>query len=365
MNRWKRIHKVNFNLELWKKLYYKHQQAQFRNRLLAIKYLFQGDDKLEVCRLLSITLRTLRKWLDIFLRGGFKELLAPIKRQRKEKLSYIRKKILKFILLHKTPSKYGFDVYIWTLKIIQQLLKKRWGVELKPTRIYEILQELNLSHQRVHRDYINASKSEQREFVANLKDQLNQAGEKDVFIWFDEFSVVNRPSPFYGWGEKNSTPTISSDEKRKRERINGFVGVDNDTGETFFESSPKGNSLYVACFLLSLVLIAEKKGMETLYIILDNCPSHKKKMRKYLYNFMELLDLEIKVEFIDTPRYSPKFNLSEYIIHLIRLNILHHQPADMKIDEIEKRLKRKLKEKQLQTREQIQNTVRHIFKLAG
>ena len=88
-------------------------------------------------------------------------------------------------------------------------------------------------------------------------------------------------------------------------------------------------------------------------------------MRNYLYNYIELLDLDIKVEFIDTPRYSPDFNLAEYMIHQIRLQILHHQPADMKLDEIEKRLKIKLKEKQLQTSEQIQNTVKHILSLAA
>jgi len=365
MNRWKRIRVINFNLKQWQKLYYKHQQSQFRNRLLAIKHLFEGREKFDVCGLLSISIQTLRKWLGVFLKGGFNKLLAPIKRQRPEKLSDFRKKILKFILLHKSPSKYGFDTYIWTLKVVQQLLEEKWDVKLQPTRIYEILQGLNMSHQRVHRDYLNASKSKQKEFVDDLKKRFNQAGEKDVFIWFDEFSIVDRPSPFYGWGEKNTTPTIPSDEKRKRNRVNGFVGVNNDTGETHVETSPKGNSLYVACYLLSFVLIAQRKGMKTLYIILDNCPSHKKKMRNHLRNFMKELDLDIKVEFINTPKYSPKFNLAEYIIHQIRQQILHHQPADMKIDDIEKRLKRKLKEKLLQTKEQIQNTIRHIFNLAG
>lgn len=43
------------------------------------------------------------------------------------------------------------------------------GVELKESRIYEILDELNLSHQKAHRDYANADKEQQNIFVSNLK----------------------------------------------------------------------------------------------------------------------------------------------------------------------------------------------------
>jgi len=44
-----------------------------------------------------------------------------------------------------------------------------WGVKLKTTRIYEILNELNLSYQKAPRDYANASKEEQKVFISSLK----------------------------------------------------------------------------------------------------------------------------------------------------------------------------------------------------
>lgn len=45
-------------------------------------------------------------------------------------------------------------------------------VELKDSRIYEILDELNLSHQKAHRDYANADEEQQNIFVLNLKKNL-------------------------------------------------------------------------------------------------------------------------------------------------------------------------------------------------
>ncbi|NET78221.1 hypothetical protein [Okeania sp. SIO1F9] len=35
---------------------------------------------------------------------------------------------------------------------------------------------------------------------------------------------------------------------------------------------------------------------------------------------------QIVVDFIDTPSYSPNFNLAEYIIYLLTMKLLHHLP---------------------------------------
>lgn len=69
------------------------------------------------------------------------------------------------------------------------------------------------------------------------------------------------------------------------------------------------------------------------------------------------------VEFIYTPPYSPNFNLTEYIIHLLRLELLHHLPVDITIDMIREKLEKYFQLNQLQTPEQIQNTIGHILAL--
>ena len=50
-------------------------------------------------------------------------------------------------------------------KIISNVIELRWGLRLKTTRIYEILNELNLSDQKAHRDYANASQEQQKTFI--------------------------------------------------------------------------------------------------------------------------------------------------------------------------------------------------------
>lgn len=74
---------------------------------------------------------------------------------------------------------------------------------------------------------------------------------------------------------------------------------------------------------------------------------------------------DIEIEFIYTPPYSPNFNLVEYLIHQLRLQLLHHQPVGMTIELIREKLEKYLQSNQLQTPQQIQNTIAHICSLAA
>ena len=177
--------------------------------------------------------------------------------------------------------------------------------------------------------------------------------------------MYERPSLFYGWAEVNTRPEIPSDEKRERNKVNGFLSVDAMSGEEYLLLSPDSKSHNVANYLALLCDDMVAEGYEKLTIYLDNNKTHKAKMRRRLKQLLSELGLtdKIKIEFIDIPSYSPKFNLAEYIIHQIRLKILHHMPVDATITSIRKEIEMALEDKQLQTPEQIENTIRHICNL--
>lgn len=168
-NRTKRFREIHPDWDLWQKLYYEHQQSYIRQKLLAIKYLWQGKSRPEVAQKLGCSYVTLTKWIDRFLQGGLRELTKQITHQVKSRLNSEQQMELKTMLLEATPTDYGIDRYIWTEKIISIVIEQRWGVSLKDSRIYEILDSLKLSHQKAHRDYANADKERQKEFIATLK----------------------------------------------------------------------------------------------------------------------------------------------------------------------------------------------------
>ena len=170
MNRTIRIQRLApRDRELWQSLFYRHQQHSKRRRLLALKGLWDGQSMIQVCRTQGLQRKTLETWLDAYLHGGFDALLADQKRPRPQTLSPQRLKVLRHILLHKTPSDYGLDSYQWTAPRVQELLGKKWGLHLGRTRLYEIFDGLGLSHQRAHRDYGPSKPAQRAAFVGDLQ----------------------------------------------------------------------------------------------------------------------------------------------------------------------------------------------------
>jgi transposase len=169
MNLSQKLRSIILDIESWQKLFYKNQQTYIRQRLLAIKYLSEGKKRKEVSLTLGCTDLTLANWVQKYVDGGLDGLVKPIKHNVASRLNDEQRQELRRMILNERPTKYGIDREIWTGDIISEVIKKLWDVDLKTSRIYDILAELRLSHQKTHRDYANASPEEQKEFVETLK----------------------------------------------------------------------------------------------------------------------------------------------------------------------------------------------------
>ena len=182
-------------------------------------------------------------------------------------------------------------------------------------------------------------------------------------VFYDEFAVYDRPSLYYAWAERNTKPAVASNEKRKRNKVNGMLAVDAVSGEIYLQLQPNSKTEDVVKYLVDLSKDAYKDNIEKLSIALDNNSTHKKKMKTLFREHLQTLGIADKmiVEFIHTPAYSPDYNLAEYEIHLLRLEKLHHLPSNITIAEIEKRLENV---KILMDSVQISRTLEHIFALA-
>jgi transposase len=182
-NRTFRLCDRQLDLDLWQKLYYKYQKDYVRKRLLAIKYLYEGKNRTEVSAIIGCSYKTLSTWIDKFLEGGLDKLVKAMVHQVPSRLNSEQRLELKRMLLEQKPIDYGIDRNIWTGKIISSVIESRWEIKLKTTRIYEILDELKLSHQKAHRDYENAEKEQQSWFVYTLKKTPIQARERKNSIF--------------------------------------------------------------------------------------------------------------------------------------------------------------------------------------
>ena len=169
MNRIEQLNGKKFEEQEWQKLFNKHQQEYIRTRLEAIKHLQDGKTRQEVMNHLGCARQSLITWIDRYCQEGLKGLVTATKTKRVQRLGEGEKEELKKMLLEQKPTEYSIDRQIWTGKIIIEVIHARWGIEIKDSRIYDILKEIGLSHQKAHRDYENSDAQVQKEFVDTVK----------------------------------------------------------------------------------------------------------------------------------------------------------------------------------------------------
>jgi transposase len=180
----------------------------------------------------------------------------------------------------------------------------------------------------------------------------------------DEFALRSTTDTHSAWAEKNTAPTLPSNEKN-RKRLNGFLAVDLGSGRTTVEFQAEAKTPNVVVVLALIVLRYAQLGFRQVVLILDNCRIHGQAMKAALAELLAEITLAqgIAVTFLHTPVYSPKFNPAEYLIHLVRKNSLYHLPCTMTIQERAERVREHLAQTPPQTPQQIKNILRHIYGL--
>lgn len=141
--------------------------------------------------------------------------------------------------------------------------------------------------------------------------------------------------------------------------------VDAISGEEFFRLCPGSKTEDVSTYLAEFCLDCVELGYDQLCIILDNNPTHKQKMQSQLTLHLKQMGLtkSIMVEYLYLPPYSPKLNLVEYVIHLVRLRFLHHLAIGTTLTQIEEQLVAFFESNQFLSAQQVKNTLNYIFSL--
>lgn len=184
-------------------------------------------------------------------------------------------------------------------------------------------------------------------------------------MFYDEFSVSEQNSCYYGWAKRNTRPQVKSNEA-SRKRLNGLLAIDVESGEEYLWLSSHAQSDDVARYMAHLTEEMDKLGVERLEVVLDQNTTHKQKMQQLFQEELTKLSLlerrKIKTEVFFTylPAYSPQLNVVEYAIHLLRQRCLHHRPYNMKMPQIEQHIREELLKRKLLNPGQITNILQFI-----
>jgi transposase len=113
--------------------------------------------------------------------------------------------------------------------------------------------------------------------------------------------------------------------------------------------------------LTDLASHLQQQGYQKAHVFIDNNPTHQQKMQHLFKQQSALLTIQIIFHYL--PKYSPKLNLVEYLIHLIRQKWLHHGDYHRNLAAIQTHLVEHLHQKVFLTQEKIVNILQHIQNL--
>ena len=198
----------------YKRYFHSNQAMYIRIKLRCVEYFHQGKEFEEIAQILSIHHQSVRKYINIYISSGFKGLCQTDVRPQSSQLSLEQSSSFKEVLLTKRPSDVGILGNIWTGNLMRQYLQQTYNIVYK-SGIYDLLERLNLSYQKAHADYGNANPIQQKAFIEDLKTTLLEADDKTAIVKFDEFSVCEKPTTYYGWAEKNTRPKVVTNEKNE------------------------------------------------------------------------------------------------------------------------------------------------------
>ena len=204
---------INFTISDWEKKYHQNQIEYLRVRLRCVKLFASGLEPKAISDSLSIDKNRVIRIIQCYIDSSYEGLLKRITRKQPTLLSTDQEQAFKTTILTTHPSDHGLNANIWTGQVMIAYIKQIYQVCYK-SGIYELLERLNLSHQRAHSDYINADKEEQISFMKGLEQTLYKEPSTTAIVFADEFSVCEKPTAYYGWAEKNTRPKVPTNEKK-------------------------------------------------------------------------------------------------------------------------------------------------------
>lgn len=207
-----------FDEKEYQSYFHQNQSEYIRKKLRIIKLYHEKMETKQLSKELNVNIQSINKYVNTYISGSFKLLCQKNERPRESFLTAEQSLEFKKIILSKRPFEVGLEGNIWTGKIMCEYLEKTYSITYK-SGIYDLLYRLNLTHQKAHADYGNADQEEQIKFFNDLKNSILQANEERIVIKFDEFSISEKPTSYYGWAEKNTRPKVITNEKKVKEQM--------------------------------------------------------------------------------------------------------------------------------------------------
>lgn len=287
-------------------------------RITAVRRVVEeGEAPSEVMRSMGLSRTSIYPWLRRFEDAGLAALAEKIARGREPKLSERQQQQVKRWIVGKDPRQYGFDYGLWTRRIVQGLIEKKFGIHLGWTAVGRLLARLEITPQKpLRRAYERDPERIQRWLEVDYPKLRRRAKKYRAKIFFlDEAGFHSDPVLGRTYGLKGHTPVVPT--SGQRQSINAISAV-NAKGEFWYNVySGKLNAERFVEFLQDLM----KGRRERVLLVVDGHPAHKaKRVQAYVQSLAGKLELHF------LPPYAPDLNPDEFVWSYAKTNGVSKKP---------------------------------------
>ncbi len=299
----------------------KMKKSRMYARLLVIKLALQGKSYKEIVSITGISEPTIADYIKKFRKKGLAGLKMKYSSGCPSKLTKEQEIQLYEIIVNEYPKNHGFKAKMnWTVRIIRELIEKKFGVKYSRSGTRHLLHRLDLRFTTPTYTLAKADPKKQEEFKEQfnvLKQELLE-GEIDHIFFVDESMIRDYQAISKTWFPKGQQKIIKTYGKHWGTKLIG--ALDYESGEVFCIQ----RKTYTAKEFLSFLKIMVKKYKDKrIVLVLDNAPIH----HAYLLDpFLEEHAEHLTLFFL--PPYSPQLNLIEGLWGWLKENVINNEFFD-------------------------------------
>ena len=217
-------------------------------------------------------------------------------------------------VVQQSPRATGYNMSLWTTKLVQHFLYTRCGVEYCRERVRQLLHAWGFRLRRWRHHHLKATPQEQEAFVIDLALLLQDWPEDWELLCVDEATVRRHPTLTAQWCLMDDVPAVPTGDDHTKIQVYGAVAP--LTGRTHYRISPTLGKGEFAMFLRQLERYYEGKS---LLIIHDRAEQH----RGHVVDTV-VREADGRLMLMPQPAYSPELNPQERLWKWLRRIVPHN-----------------------------------------
>lgn len=316
------------------------QSEQYQIRKNIVRLLKKGKSNSEIAEILDVSERHVRSVKKAYSEGGI-EAIKPKKKGRsvgeKRILTPEQEKEIMTIIVEKDPMQLKFKECMWTRNNIRQLIKEKYGIDMKLSTLGYYLSRWGFSVQRpVKRAYKQDKEKIDKWLNEEFPGITKRAEDENAEIFFgDETNIQNTANYMKGYAPKGKTPVVRVESQKFK--VNMLSAISKRGKLRFMLYKENMNSKKLIDFMGRLIRDVKKK----VFLILDNLRvHHSKDVQKWLEKHKD------KIEVFYLPPYAPEYNPDE-LVNCDLKRAVGQKSSPRSDKELEKNVRSHLKKLQL------------------